>query len=505
MLSKASFNALLKTLEEPPEHVKFILATTEPEKVLATIHSRCQRYDFRNIPTREIAEHLRAICKDEKIKADEDALMLVAKAGAGSMRDALSLLDRLLSIGEKQLSIESIEQLLGLPRAQRVMDLVQAIGEGRVKDVLAQADKMVNEGLSADALLAALIDHLRNLLVIRACGADSTLVEVAAISLEELGKQAQRFEQATLAQDITILEDLRRQLRQTQAGRALLDATLVRLAMADQFTSIADLLARVDGGVSAGPVPAQKKKPELTPAPAVAAPVAPVAASAPAPIAPAASTSEEDDDDLPRPGKVWEGPSLAKTLRQSASPSPAREQQPAPASAPPAPDESNIEPVDPNNLGSVWRALLGVMHEHGPSLHGLLSAGQLTGVEDGQAVIRYAAKDEFCAKMLQRNGKRELVCDAISSVLGRAIGVKFEITEGAVAPSAPPTAPAPSPAAPQPQQPQPSPRAAAAPSPPPPAMPARLTPEQAAQFERDPLIHSLISELGAIMVRLADE
>src|SRR5438128_726831 len=96
MLSKSSFNALLKTLEEPPEHVKFILATTEPEKVLPTILSRCQRFDFRSIPTRQIAEHLADICKQEKIKAEEDALMLVAKDGAGSMRDALSLLDRLL-------------------------------------------------------------------------------------------------------------------------------------------------------------------------------------------------------------------------------------------------------------------------------------------------------------------------------------------------------------------------------------------------------------------------
>ena len=98
-LSKDAFNALLKVLEEPPSHVKFILATTEPEKVLATILSRCQRYDFRNISTREIADHLNEICRSEKIKADADSLLLIAKAGAGSMRDALSLLDRMLSAG----------------------------------------------------------------------------------------------------------------------------------------------------------------------------------------------------------------------------------------------------------------------------------------------------------------------------------------------------------------------------------------------------------------------
>src|SRR5213082_726140 len=108
MLSKNAFNALLKTLEEPPEHVKFILATTEPEKVLPTILSRCQRYDFRSIPSREIAAHLKEISKKEKIKSDDDALLLIAKAGAGSMRDALSLLDRLLSVGEKNLTSDLV-------------------------------------------------------------------------------------------------------------------------------------------------------------------------------------------------------------------------------------------------------------------------------------------------------------------------------------------------------------------------------------------------------------
>src|SRR5690349_14519404 len=185
MLSKSSFNALLKTLEEPPEHVKFILATTEPEKIPNTILSRCQRYDFRNIPTREIAEHLKRICKDEKIKADDDALLLVAKAGAGSMRDSLSLLDRLLSIGERTLSADMIEQLLGLPKAQLLYDLAQAIGSGDTGSVLKQTDAIINGGMSVDSLIAALVDHLRNLLILRTCGPDSTLVEVPGLAMKD--------------------------------------------------------------------------------------------------------------------------------------------------------------------------------------------------------------------------------------------------------------------------------------------------------------------------------
>ncbi|HSI36364.1 MAG TPA: DNA polymerase III subunit gamma/tau, partial [Tepidisphaeraceae bacterium] len=258
MLSKAAFNALLKTLEEPPEHVKFILATTEVEKVLQTILSRCQRYDFRNIPTREIAGHLADIVRQEGIEADPDALMLVAKAGAGSMRDSLSLLDRLLSVGEKRVTVEMIEQLLGLPKAQLMFDLAQVIGTGDVKSTLEQTAAMITRGLSSDALVASLVDHLRNLLILRTCGPESELVEVPGLSLKDLAAQANRFDPVSLTQDITILEELRRFMRQSQSGRALLDATLVRLALAEQFTPIPELLARVGAGAAGGD--GQKKK-----------------------------------------------------------------------------------------------------------------------------------------------------------------------------------------------------------------------------------------------------
>ena len=261
MLSKSAFNALLKTLEEPPSHVKFILATTEPEKVLATILSRCQRYDFRNIPTKQIAEHLAEICKQEKIKADSDALLLVARTGSGSMRDALSLLDRVLSLGEKHVTLEMIEQLLGLPKAQLMFDLAEAIGRGDVKSTLQQTQAILMGGLSTDAMLASLVEHLRNLLVLRTCGEDEELVAVPGLSMKELAGQAGKFEEMTLAQDIAILEELRRQVRQSQAGRALVDATMVRLALADQFAAVSDLLEHMDGGgAGAGSLGVDSKK-----------------------------------------------------------------------------------------------------------------------------------------------------------------------------------------------------------------------------------------------------
>lgn len=437
MLSKSAFNALLKTLEEPPEHVKFILATTEAEKVLPTILSRCQRYDFRNIPTREIAAHLKEICKKEKIKADEEALMLVAKSGAGSMRDALSLLDRLLSVGDGELTTDLIEQMLGLPKSQLLFNLAQVIGEGEVQKTLEQADKLITSGLSTDTLIASLVDHFRNLLILRTCGSKSELVEVPGLPLADLVKQAERFDPVVLSQDIVVMEELRRQLHTSSAGRALIDATLVRLALAEQFSTVEDLL----NGASSAPTPGsgEKKKSELDTA--ADAPVVSVArqdnpppsqggagggieeasASEAPEITPAAA---EEKDDLPAVGKVWEGAgpvSVFAAFKKSGS------SAPKPAARVEEPEPSNLGPVDANDLTSLMRHLRATVQQESPTLVGFLDGGRITGLDDSTATLEYPEQLAMSAKMLDRNGKRESVQSILSNLLGRSVGLKLEI------------------------------------------------------------------------------
>jgi DNA polymerase III subunit gamma/tau len=495
MLSKSAFNALLKTLEEPPSHVKFILATTEPEKVLATILSRCQRYDFRNIGTREIAGHLKAICKKEKIDADEDALLLVAKAGAGSMRDSLSLLDRLLSVGENKLTVDMIEQLLGMPKAQLIFDLVGAIAGSEVKSTLAQADSIITNGLSVDQLIASLVDHLRNMLILLTCGPQSQLVEVPGLSLSDLTKQADQFDPGALSQDIVILEELRRHARQSQAGRALLDATLVRLALADQFSSIGDLLARANGQPSSAP--AQKKKSDEVMARPV--PAAPIREPQPAPVvATETSTQDDDDDDLPAVGRVWEGEkvSLATLMAKSIVKSVATA-----AAVAPAPPISNIEPVHPGDLPAQWQAMLTLLANHGPGLHGILSQGRLIGVEDSQAVIRVPKVHETFVKRLDQNGKKEVIRGVISQVLNAPMGVRFEVDEGS--PTATP-APVQQPTA----RPTP-PRETANPTPPPQPVElsntVRMTEELRDKlYKESPLIRAVVDQLGGMVIKVEE-
>ncbi|HTW96023.1 MAG TPA: DNA polymerase III subunit gamma/tau [Tepidisphaeraceae bacterium] len=386
MLSKSAFNALLKTLEEPPEHVKFILATTEPEKVLPTILSRCQRFDFRNIPARQIAEHLKAICKKEKIKAEDDALLLVARAGAGSMRDSLSLLDRMLSVGETELTLEDVQRLLGLPRVQVIFDLAQTIGQGDVKEGLLKTDEILNSGMSADTLIASLSDHLRNLLILRTCGVESGLVEVPGLAIGDLKKQADQFDATVLAQDIAILEELRRQMRQSMASRALLDATLVRLAMAGQFMAIGELLSQVSGGSAAA---GQKKKLDER----SVAPAAPISVAAPA----------------------------------------ERIEQP-------------VAEISANS-GDLWERLLGQVDE---ATRGVLRMARLSEIADGQAVITFGPGGETFAKRMQSNGKREAVAALLSSLAGGSVGVRFEcqvMEEQPAAVEAPAVQPRPAPVA----------------------------------------------------------
>ncbi|MDB5358337.1 MAG: dnaX 2 [Phycisphaerales bacterium] len=529
-LTKDAFNALLKVLEEPPSHVKFILATTEAEKVLPTILSRCQRYDFRNIPTREIAGHLADICKQEKIKADEDALLLVAKAGAGSMRDSLSLLDRLLSVGEKHLTADMIEQLLGLPKSQLLFDLAEAIGSGDVKGALGQADAIITGGLSADSLIAALVDHLRNLLILRTCGPDSTLVEVPGLAMKDLEAQAAKFDAVALTQDITILEELRRTMRQLQGGRALLDATLVRMALADQFASIGELLNRIDGNTSgtarppSGPAarpsaaaPAQKKNLEpgranaelrtlnaelTTPTSHLIPETSAISVESSLNLSTqhsALSTLPSDDDDsLPAPGKVWEGPS------ESLSTLLAKHKAAAPAPEAPAPANSNIEPADPADLPAVWQAMLKLLANHGPMLHSLVAQGQLIGLEQDRMVIRYGPQHETFVRQWEKNGKKDLIRDAATKVLNQPVGVKFEVAtdesvearpQEARAPSAPPAR-------------RPAMRPATQPAPEPPPAPAgppaiKVTPELVESLRSsEPLVKSIMDKLGGQVVKV---
>ncbi len=244
MLTVQAFNALLKTLEEPPSHVKFIFATTEPNKVIATIQSRCQRFDFRNIPAQLIAAQLRSILEQEKIKYEDDLILPVAKMANGSMRDGLSLLDRLISTGEEPLSAKLLEEYLGTANTEKVHNLAGKIAGSDAAGALAAVDDLANTGLSEIQIADALVDYFRDIMVAKAAGAESELLMLTEQQRQAAQILAEKFDLAALIYAITTLEKLRYALKNSETARPLLEAALLRLTLAEHFLNVDALLSR---------------------------------------------------------------------------------------------------------------------------------------------------------------------------------------------------------------------------------------------------------------------
>jgi DNA polymerase-3 subunit gamma/tau len=252
MLSAAAFNALLKTMEEPPSHVKFILCTTEAHKVPATIQSRCQRFDFRAIPASVIADRLGHVVRSEGLKAEPALLSMVARLGNGSMRDALSLLDRLMASGEKQLTAGMLEELLGLAPRELVGRLIDACAAGEPAGALTAEAELLASGASPEQMLEALIERLRDLMVLSACGAGTTLVDLTGEQRAEESRRAGAFDAPGLVHMIALCESVQRACKSTPNPRALCDALVVRLALTEKLADVTGLLARLEGAAGKG-------------------------------------------------------------------------------------------------------------------------------------------------------------------------------------------------------------------------------------------------------------
>lgn len=290
MLSTGAFNALLKTLEEPPEHVKFILATTEVQKVPPTILSRVQRFDFRSISPADIAAQLKMICEAESVPAEDEAIRRLARLAAGSMRDALSLLDQAVSMSAGKLTAAVIDELFPATHDEEFSKLIDRLADSDAAGALAIADHTLNQGHTPDYWCSRLIAQLRDLMVLRVCGENTDMVDVPAALRTALTAQAQRFDAGAFVYMISVLEELRRSVRSSGSGRALIEAAVIRLADASKFSSIESLLEMVgkEAGSLSAPATSAKAPP---PAPAPRAPVPPPsrdAAARPRPAAPAA-------------------------------------------------------------------------------------------------------------------------------------------------------------------------------------------------------------------------
>lgn len=249
MLTREAFNALLKTLEEPPAHVKFIFATTEVQKIPVTILSRCQRFDFAGIGTSRIVETLKQIVKMEGAGAEEEALELVARRAGGSMRDAQSLLDQLLAFGgeekERKLTAEHVHRLLGTANDDRVAGLASAVLQRDPKQALDLLGQSADEGLNLGELLDQLLDYWRDLMVVHCAGAQGRDLSVTSKHRDALGKQAAALPLDTIMAGLDVLAATKARLRGSNHPRVLMELALVRLARLEELVAVGDLVQRL--------------------------------------------------------------------------------------------------------------------------------------------------------------------------------------------------------------------------------------------------------------------
>ena len=283
MLSTSAFNALLKILEEPPEHVKFIFATTEPNKVLATIQSRCQRFDFSNISGADIGGQLKKILETEKIEYDEDVVVHVSRLANGSMRDGLSLLDQLISTGARRLTVNLLEEFLGLPNRERICELLDVIGDKDAGGVLKAVDSLLSTGQTCTQIGDALINCMRDLLVMKSTDEPSGLLVLTDQERQKMVGLLPKFDVAALIYNITALERLRWTIKNSDNPRALLEASMLRLALSEHFMGVDELLAQLKAsGGRGGPAGGGTIKKKRIERPAESKTPAPVAEDEPA-------------------------------------------------------------------------------------------------------------------------------------------------------------------------------------------------------------------------------
>jgi DNA polymerase-3 subunit gamma/tau len=292
MLSTAAFNALLKTLEEPPEHVKFMFATTDPEKVLPTILSRCQRFDLRRIPVALIAKHLAQIAKQEKVKIDSAALYAIARCAEGAMRDAESTLDQLISFCGDKIEEADVLSMFGLTAQDQIIALAGAVLAGEVEPTLRQLNELATHGKDLGRLLSDLLGHFRNLLIFQVSAGALDMLEVSEAEIAALKEQSKMAGTEGFTRIMDILADAEMRLRDATSKKILLEVTLLKAIEARNAVSIDTVLQRLEKlrqesgqEVVSIPIPATAPDPkpfraEVTAAASAAARPAPVSSPA---------------------------------------------------------------------------------------------------------------------------------------------------------------------------------------------------------------------------------
>jgi DNA polymerase III subunit gamma/tau len=437
-ITDAAFNALLKTLEEPPGHVVFMLATTQPEDIPQTIRSRCQHFSFRAVRFEEIMGQLRDLLGREKLEADEDALALLAEAGDGSMRDALSILDQAIASSTGRLTAEAVRQLVGAAPSGVLEEVMQAVSRSASEEVLRLADKLISEGQNPTHFARQLVRFLRNAVVAKVAGKDSALLQISSDERARVARIADLFSEEDLARHLQIMLRTHGELGYKQEQRFHLELGLLKMAHAQRLLPIEQLLTEVAGAAgTTGPRPASR--PSVI-SDARASSAAPARGNFVSPFAADSARKSSSKSELSAESGPTAGPRNVANMGAPApvimgSAVPEHEDRPGSAVAL---QESAPEVTAPS-VDRVRDAVLNALGEAGqPMLVSMLEIGEWA-VEGSDVVVRLAVSAAVIDMSVSADSKR-LAIAAASGVMGRP--VKLKVLPGGTAQAAAPARPA---------------------------------------------------------------
>lgn len=383
MLSSSSFNALLKTLEEPPPRVVFILATTEPHRIPATIHSRCQRHDFRLLGAREIVGRLREIVEAEKVTAEDEVLVLLAHAASGSLRDAQSLLDQAIASLGNRLEAERVADLLGLVKADVLAEAAEAILAREAARVLGLVDRLAAHGQDLRQFALELTAHLRDLLILKVCPEPGALLEGARVSAEAARRQAERAAVPELELMIRTLQQVEGEMRRAPQPRFLLEMALIRLTEIRRLQGLPEILGRL--------VALEGRMPGGSPTPAAT-------------------------------GELSLFESRAAAAERPARPAQGREISPPPSAA-----RTSQEPATPSAATDVtvgWAAVVGRLRGR-KRLASVLTEVEPIALTGDTLTLQVKNGNAFVRDTLEDPDTRRLIADAAAEAFGRRLRIEY--------------------------------------------------------------------------------
>ncbi|HJZ81044.1 MAG TPA: DNA polymerase III subunit gamma/tau [Pyrinomonadaceae bacterium] len=404
MLSTHSFNALLKTIEEPPPDVVFIMATTDEHKVPETITSRCQLFEFRTIATARIADRLKQIARAEKISISDEATREIARAGDGSMRDAQSAFDQVISFAGEKITPADVEKALGIAGAEVLARVVNGIAENQPAEALAIVDDLVMRGHNLRNFCRDVLGHLRDLLVVKVSG-DPKLIDSSSAQTEALQQQAALFSESDLVRFFHALAETEASLKEAANPRYQVEVGLVKLMEMRRLAPLGDLVARIaelESALRSGRPPAERKNPQAAPGGATSSGSRSAAAGGSSRTTGANASAIAGSSELVDPYESDEYDAAVDT-----------------PDAPLTPTGSLLDQIKSELDRKKKRLLIAS-----------IDAASRVELDGEELVIEFSAGAKHSRDTLAKSDNAKVLREACAEVLGREVGIRFSVRNG---------------------------------------------------------------------------